>query len=85
MILLTESKQKGGETMTNSEMLKKIMREHGYSVKTLAKKIGISHEALYQKIANEHAFKASEIMSISDVLGMTAADRDNIFFAVDVC
>lgn len=71
--------------MTNSEMLRNIMRAHGYSVKTLAKKIGISHEALYQKIANERGFKAAEIMSISDALDMTSTDRDLIFFANNVC
>lgn len=77
--------QEGGEIMTDSEKFKCCMREHGYTVKTLAEKIGISHEALYQKIANERSFKASEIMAISDAMGMTVADRDSIFFARNVC
>lgn len=71
--------------MTDSQKFKCFMRERGYTVKTLAKKIGISHEALYQKIANYRSFKASEIMSISEALGMSVADRDSIFFAKDVC
>ena len=71
--------------MTASQKFKDYMREHGYTVKTLAEQIGISHESLYQKIGNERAFKATEIMRISEILGMSTADRDEIFFATDVC
>ena len=70
--------------MTDSQKFKEYIRKCGYTVKSLAEKIGISHEALYQKIANERPFKASEIMNISEVLGMSVADRDLIFFAKDV-
>ena len=71
--------------MTDSQKFKDYMREHGYTVKTLAEQIGISHEALYQKIANERSFKATEIMRISEVFGMSTAERDEIFFAKEVC
>ena len=71
--------------MTDTQKFKDRMISCGYTVKTLAKKIGISHEALYQKISNERSFKASEIMSISEILEMNIADRDEIFCAREVC
>ena len=71
--------------MTDSQKFKDYMKERGYSVKTLAEQIGISHESLYQKIGNERAFKATEIMRISEILGMSTSDRDEIFSATDVC
>ena len=71
--------------MTDSQKFKDYMKERGYSVKTLAEQIGISHESLYQKIGNERAFKATEIMRISEILGMSTSDRDEIFFAKEVC
>ena len=83
--MLAESKHERGDNMTDSQKFKDYMRDHGYTVKTLAEKIGISHEALYQKIANERSFKASEIMLISEILEMSTADRDEIFFAKEVC
>ena len=71
--------------MTDSKKFKDYMKERGYTVKTLAEQVGISHESLYQKIGNERAFKATEIMRISEILGMSTSDRDEIFFATDVC
>ena len=84
--MLTESKQKKEvKEMTDSKKFKDYMKERGYTVKTLAEQVGISHESLYQKIGNERAFKATEIMRISEILGMSTSDRDEIFFAADVC
>ena len=71
--------------MTDSQKFKDYMKERGYTVKTLAEQVGISHESLYQKIGNERAFKATEIMRISEILGMSTSDRDEIFFATEVC
>ena len=71
--------------MTDSQKFKDYMKERGYTVKTLAEQVGISHESLYQKIGNERAFKATEIMRISEILGMSTSDRDEIFFAKEVC
>lgn len=71
--------------MTASQKFKDYMKARGYTVKTLAEQVGMSHESLYQKIGNERAFKATEIMRISEILGMSTADRDEIFFATNVC
>lgn len=70
--------------MTDSKKIKEYIAKCGFNVKSLAEKIGISHEALYQKIANERPFKASEIMSISDAMDLTSDERDAIFFAANV-
>lgn len=71
--------------MTDTQRLKEHIRNCGFSVKSLAKRIGISHEALYQKIANERPFKASEIMDISDLLNLSLEEKNAIFFARKVC
>lgn len=71
--------------MTDTQRLKEYIRNCGFSVKSLAKRIGISHEALYQKIANERPFKASEIMDISDLLNLSLEEKNDIFFARNVC
>ena len=73
------------EPIHPGEVLKDEIEYRGISQRKLAEQIGISHESLYQKIGNERAFKATEIMRISEILGMSTSDRDEIFFATDVC
>lgn len=67
--------------MTNAELLRKKMEEKGITFTFLALKIGITREALYNKLNNETEFKASEITVISNVLQLSGAERDSIFFA----
>ncbi|MFR7564442.1 MAG: helix-turn-helix domain-containing protein [Oscillospiraceae bacterium] len=66
--------------MTDTNKLRQFMEARGYTVRRLASAVGISHEAMYQKINNERGFKASEIMNIAEVLGLSRSERDSIFF-----
>lgn len=47
----------------------------------IADTIGISRHSLYSKIENDTEFKASEIVKIAEVLRLSDAERDAIFFA----
>ena len=50
----------------------------------LAKMLGITREALYNKIRNETEFKASEISRVAKVLNLTQREINEIFFAKSV-
>lgn len=65
--------------MTNTELFRKKVEEKGITFKFLASQIGITREALYNKMNNETEFKASEIAAIANVLQLTSKERDEIF------
>lgn len=66
--------------MTDSEKLKAKIRDSGYKIRFLAEQLGISYQALYNKVDNKTQFLASEIMRFSDLLNLTPEERDDIFF-----
>lgn len=66
--------------MTNQELFIKKMRLCGYKVESLARAIGLSRAGLYKKINNSNEFKASEIVKISKLFGLSPEEQDNIFF-----
>lgn len=68
--------------MTNTELFRKKVEEKGITFKFLASQIGITREALYNKMNNETEFKASEIAAIANVLQLTSKERDEIFFVI---
>ena len=68
--------------MTDSEKLKAKIRDSGYRIRLLAEQLGISYQALYNKVDNKTQFLASEIMRFSDLLNLTPEERDDIFFTV---
>lgn len=67
--------------MVNVNLLKKKIAEIGIPIVVLAEKSGISRETLYNRFEKPNSFKASEIHSLTMILGMTKDERDNIFFA----
>ena len=70
--------------MTNSEMFRKKVDSCGITITYLAKMLGITREALYNKIRNETEFKASEISCVAKVLNLTQREINEIFFAKNV-
>lgn len=60
-------------------MFRKKIKERGITFTYLAKKIGITREALYKKVANETEFKVSEISCASDVLQLTQTEVNQFF------
>lgn len=77
-----KSTQKEGEKMTNSEELKKIIKNSGLSKEYIADKLGICVYSLHKKINNQTEFKSGEIKILSDILNLDSNERDYIFFGI---
>lgn len=67
--------------MTDSEKLRAAIKLSGYKMVFLAEKLGITPQGFYKKVANRSEFKASEIHTLSQLLGLTPDAREAIFFA----
>lgn len=67
--------------MTDIELLKDKIKESGLKVVSIAEKSGILRETLYNRLNGRGEFTASEIVSLSNVLGLTRAERDKIFLS----
>ncbi len=65
--------------MTDTKKLREIIARKGVKYKILAESIGITPYALQRKIDNEREFKASEIVGLSDFLGLTPGECTEIF------
>ena len=63
--------------MTDSVALREWIQRHGLKYNAIAAIIGITQK----KIDNETEFKASEIATFVNDLGMSKSTRDKIFFA----
>lgn len=55
--------------------LKKLIEEKGLKYSFLIKKLGISYTSLCRKLNGKSEFKASEITTLSEVLGLTNANE----------
>lgn len=66
--------------MTDTVELEVAMKRAGKSKRETAKALGLSKMGLYKKIQNETEFKASEIAALTEFLGLSAEERDAIFF-----
>lgn len=67
--------------MPNMDLLKSKIKESGMTMVAIAEKSGILRETLYNRLNGEGEFRASEIVSLTAVLGLTKKERDEIFFA----
>lgn len=54
--------------MTNTEMLRDLIKQSGYKKAAIAEHIGITTYSLQLKLENKREFKASEIRAICDML-----------------
>lgn len=71
--------------MTDTELLEKIIKKSGLKKSHIAQTIGITRYCLTRKIRNESEFKASEIIVLCNLLGITkAAEMERIFFTCKV-
>lgn len=66
--------------VTNSILFREAVEKAGIKYKFLAKSLGLTPYGLQKKIENQSEFKASEIYLASEVLNLTEADRNAIFF-----
>ncbi|WP_418469164.1 hypothetical protein [Dialister hominis] len=66
--------------MTNTSELEAAIARSGKSKKDLANKLGLARETLWKKINNMVEFKAGEILALQQLLHLSSAERDAIFF-----
>jgi hypothetical protein len=70
--------------MTDPRLIREAILESGLKKYFIAEKMGISRYSLLLKIDNRRKFKASEIGTLCDLLGLDMAARDRMFFAKNV-
>lgn len=71
--------------MTNKELLERAIERSGIKVAKLMEVLNIKSYATFRgRMNNETEFTASEIQAISNILQLTASERNEIFFAQDV-
>lgn len=68
--------------MTNTKLLEDAIDRSGLKKGKIAERLGISRAGLINLINNRAEFRASQIMALCDLLSLTTAQRDAIFFAV---
>ena len=67
--------------MTDTQKLQGKMKENGFTIKSLALKIGLSDTGLFNKIHNKKEFLVSEVQAIGRILCLEDDEMQNIFFA----
>ena len=71
--------------MTDTERLESLIKKSGYKYGYIAEKIGISYQALRNKLDNKSEFLPTEIEAICKLLNITALqDKNDIFFLLFV-
>ena len=71
--------------MTDTERLERIIKGSGYKYSFIAEKIGISYQALRNKLDNKSEFLPTEIEALCKLLGITELkEKNDIFFALYV-
>ena len=67
--------------MTDKNLLYYFVKRAGFRNKDIAEAIGITPSGYTLKISNKSDFRQSEIKTICDLIGLTAEERDRVFFA----
>ena len=79
-IILTKTQDKEVAILFKQNMLKAKIVEKGISVIQLCSAIGICETTYYRKLSRDGDFTRFEILGISNLLGLSAKERDSIFF-----
>lgn len=66
--------------MANTRLIEDYIRSSGYKLQFVAQVMGISTNALHQKLLGRSQFKLDEAETLSVMLGMTMLERDACFF-----
>ena len=70
--------------MTDTVLLRQKIEESGYKLRFIAQRLGITYQCLLNKINNESKFKATEILSMCELLHINLQQKEAIFFTRDV-
>jgi plasmid maintenance system antidote protein VapI len=65
--------------MTDTKELKTRINDSGLKLTAIAESLGLTRQALWNKIENVNEFKASEIAALADILHLTENEATNIF------
>lgn len=65
--------------MTDMNLLKEKIDKSGMTMVAISRKSGILRETLYNRMNGVGEFTATEIVSLSKVLGLSNKERDKIF------
>lgn len=75
---------KGGEQMTNTELLGIKIKEKGLKKGFLCKELKISYAWLKKRLEGEVDFRVHEMQTLCRVLNLNAEEKAAIFFEDDV-
>ena len=68
--------------MTNVDLLQRKVADSGLRNAFIAKRLGISRSAWYNKLKGDSKFTAEEIKALCDILHITSLrEREDIFFS----
>lgn len=67
--------------MTNTALLKEKLRKSGLRLRYVAEQMGITYQALHNKIENKTEFRQDEIRKLQNILVLTHEDMLLIFFS----
>lgn len=68
--------------MTNGKLLKEIAKARQITIQELANALGLTRQGLSKKIENRSEFRVSEVAKLSDILGLSEQEKQQIFFAM---
>jgi predicted transcriptional regulator len=66
--------------MADIELLKQVLKDSGMTMVAIAEKSGIERTTLYNRLNGIGDFTSREIVGLTNVLHLTKAQRDRIFF-----
>lgn len=66
--------------MTDEKLLREKIAESGLKIDHIASMVGITRSSLWQKMSGKSEFKASEMASLTKILGLSLREKERIFF-----
>lgn len=67
--------------MTNTSLLREKIKKSGYKMSFIAKKLDVDPSTFSRKLNNKAEFWESEMNILSNLLKMSATEKNAIFFA----
>lgn len=69
--------------MINTELLLEKLNKSGFTMTFVAKELGITYQALLDKVNNKREFTYGEIISLGQLLHLKGKEVNKIFFMWD--